>query len=150
MNSLQPIFDIFLYFNNLGESLWEWLAFQPVIQNNPGISLIAGVLLLGYLKMRGSNNEWESSDAFEEWIIDVLAGAWVSIAHDLPEILSSLLESTGMIILSGIRRISESENFSLFGGSLIDLSLVNWKTILFGVLGILGVSVGAVFRWFPF
>lgn len=149
-NPLQPVFDMLRGIIHLGEGLWDWIAFHPVIQNNPGISLLIGVLLVGYLKVRGSTDERESSDAFEEWTIDVLAGVWVSVFQDLPEALGSLLAGFGKVVGSGFQRLRESENFSLFGGSLIDLSLINWKTILLGVLGILGVSVGAVFGWFPF
>lgn len=129
VNPLQPIIDIFRGITHFGEGLWELLAFHPVIQNNPGISLIAGAFFVGYLKVRGSNDERESSDALEEWIIDVSAGVWVSIKQDLPEALGSLLKGIGKVVGLGIRRIRESENFSLFGGSLIDLSLINWKTI---------------------
>lgn len=123
------------------------MAFHPIIQNNPEISLIVGLLLVGYLKVRGSNDERESSDALEEWTIDVLAGAWASVLHDIPEALGSILEGIGKGIGSGIRRMRESENFSLFGGSIIDLSLINWKTILLGFLGLFGISAGAFFGW---
>lgn len=148
VNPLQPVFDILRGITHLGEGLWDGMAFHPVIQNNPGISFLVASVGVLYLKSRGSNDERESSDAFEEWTIDVLAGAWVSLFHDIPEALGSILEGIGKGIGSGIRKIRESENFSLIGGSLIDLSPINWKTIFLGVLGVLGVSAGAVLGWF--
>jgi len=148
VNPLQPIFDILRAVTRLGEGIWEWMAFHPLIQNHPLISVTFAIIGVVYLKGRGSNDERESSDATEEWIIDVAVGGWVSVFNDIPKVVGSILGGIGKAVISGVEKIRESENINLIGGSIIDLSIINWKTILIAVLGLMGISAVALFGWF--
>jgi hypothetical protein len=148
VNPSETVFDILRGVTGLGEGLWGWMAFHPVIQNNPGISLIVASVILLSVKSRGSTDDRDSSGAIEQLMVDLLDGTLKILFHDLPKAFGSILDGFVKGIASWIRRIRESDNFSIVGGSLIDLSLISWKTIFLGILGLLGISIGAFFGWF--